>query len=231
MNIKILSGGAANGLVTALYPAFKAATGFGIEGDYGAVGGMYDRVGAGESVDLIILTERMIFSLKNGGHVVANGLIGLGKVVTGLAVRSGLPIPDIRDGEALRDVLLKADSIYLPDYVKSTAGVHFASVLRKLGIFDLVEKKLKAFPNGQTAMAAMAKSGDKNPIGCTQITEILNTPGVVYAADLPQDYGLSTIYTAAQSSRSLQPDAVQALISLLTANENIEIRKKAGFLV
>lgn len=80
-------------------------------------------------------------------------------------------------------------------------------------------------------MAAMAKSGDKNPIGCTQITEILNTPGVVYAADLPQDYGLSTIYTAAQSSRSLQPDAVQALISLLTANENIEIRKKAGFLV
>ncbi|MEZ5652802.1 MAG: hypothetical protein R3E87_19880 [Burkholderiaceae bacterium] len=52
---------------------------------------------------------------------------------------------------------------YVPDYEKSTAGIHFAGVLRQLGIFETVQARLKAFPNGQTAMAAMARATDSQP--------------------------------------------------------------------
>ena len=38
--LKILSGGAAQGLVAALLPEFEAQTGYTIEGEFGAVGAM-----------------------------------------------------------------------------------------------------------------------------------------------------------------------------------------------
>lgn len=228
-NLQILSGGAANGLVTALTATFTQATGLGITGDFGAVGGMRDRVLAEEAVDLIILTRAIVDQLANSEHVTGATVTDLGQVVTGIAVRDGAPLPDVSTEEALRSVLLDADGIYFPDPVKATAGIHFAKVMSALGIADQVTDRLHTFPNGQTAMAAMAASGDNNPIGCTQITEILNTAGVTYAGDLPTGHGLVTTYTAGVSSSAAEPDAAAKLISILTAPEHAEIRARAGF--
>ncbi len=67
-NLRILSGGAANGLVTALTASFTQATGLGVSGDFGAVGGMRDRVVQGEAVDLIILTRATVDQLAASGQ-------------------------------------------------------------------------------------------------------------------------------------------------------------------
>lgn len=45
--LRILSGGAAQGLVDALAPQFEAETGFSIEGTYGAVGARSAELRAG----------------------------------------------------------------------------------------------------------------------------------------------------------------------------------------
>ena len=45
--LNILSGGAAQGLVASLTPAFKALTGFDIAGEFGAVGVMADKLRQG----------------------------------------------------------------------------------------------------------------------------------------------------------------------------------------
>jgi molybdate transport system substrate-binding protein len=79
------------------------------------------------------------------------------------------------------------------------------------------------------AMAAMAAGGDANPIGCTQVTEILNTAGVTYAGDLPEPYGLSTTYTAGISTQSRQADAAAALIEMLSASYSEALRVASGF--
>jgi molybdate transport system substrate-binding protein len=44
MQVSLLSGGAAQGLVEALAPRFKAETGYTIAGSFGAVGAMRDRL-------------------------------------------------------------------------------------------------------------------------------------------------------------------------------------------
>lgn len=229
-HIKILSGGAANGLVNALRERFKQDSGYGIEGDFGAVGAMFDRVVALEQVDIIILSQKLMDELGRQGLLAAHSMRALGRVVTGLCVREGTPAPTLGDAESLKAALLKADAIYLPDYVKSTAGIHFAGVLRKLGVFEQLASRLKAFANGQTAMAAMARGDDACAIGCTQITEILNTPGVRYVADLPEGLDLTTVYTAAMASRSHHPQAAQQLLDLLSAPQNAQVRQRAGFL-
>src|SRR5690606_34445852 len=118
---------------------------------------------------------------------------------------------------------------YVPDTAKATAGIHFAQVLADLGIEGMSRPRVREFPNGQTAMAAMAKSRDEAPLGCTQITEILNTPGVDYAGDLPAPHSLPTTYTAAVALGTLQAEAARRMIAILTAPEHAAIRQRVGF--
>jgi hypothetical protein len=58
-DLNILSGGAAQGLVASLAPKLKALTGFGIEGEFGAVGAMADKLRAGTPADILILTAAL----------------------------------------------------------------------------------------------------------------------------------------------------------------------------
>jgi molybdate transport system substrate-binding protein len=229
MALKILSGGAANGLVTALADMFTETSGMGIEGDFGAVGGMRDRVLAGEAVDVIILTRAMAESLASSGHVEADSVTDVGNVVTGVAVKKGTSLPDVSDSEALTNVLLAADAIYVPDTVKSTAGLHVAGMLKALGIADMVADRLHCFPNGQTALKHMAAGNDANPVGTTQITEILNTPGVIYAGDLPAEHRLVTTYSVAIGKAAASPEAARILIDILTAPAHADLRARVGF--
>lgn len=229
MDLRILSGGAANGLVDAVREAFRERSGMDVSGDFGAVGGMQDRVMGGEAVDLVILTRKAIEDLAAAGRVDAGSITDLGEVVTGIAVREGAPVPNVSDGDALRETFRAASALYGPDTQKATAGIHFARVLGQLGLGDEVRGRMREFPNGQTAMAEMARSGDPDPVGCTQVTEILNTPGVAYAGPLPAPYDLSTVYTAAVATDAASPDAARALITLLAAPERAEVRRKAGF--
>ena len=52
--LNILSGGAAQGLVASLAPTFKAQTGLDIEGEFGAVGAMADKLRQGTPTDIVI---------------------------------------------------------------------------------------------------------------------------------------------------------------------------------
>jgi molybdate transport system substrate-binding protein len=229
MQLKLLSGGAANGLVSALGDRFKQETGADIDGTFGAVGGMRDKLVGGASADLVILTAALIAELTKAGHVVAGSAADLGAVATGVAVRSGDPAPAIGDADALRAALRAADGIYFPDPRLATAGIHFAKVLERLGIADEVAPRLRTFPNGQTAMAALAAQPGGRPIGCTQITEILNTKGVTLVGNLPAEFALATVYTLGICTKAQAPELARRFAALLTGEDSRELRRTLGF--
>ena len=227
MQVHIFSGGAAQSLISALAQQFKAATGGEIAGTFGAVGAMRDKLLAGEPADLLILTRVLIDALESQGHVVAGSAVDIGTVHTAVAIRSGDPAPVVSDGDALRAAVLAADSIYFPDPKLATAGIHFAKVLERLGVKD--DGRFKTFPNGATAMAALAAATTPKPIGCTQVTEILNTSGVQLVAPLPAGYELATVYTAAIASKAQAPNLARKLAELLSGDAAKPARATAGF--
>jgi molybdate transport system substrate-binding protein len=227
VKLRMLSGGAANGLVNKLRDTFRNHTGCEIEGDFGAVGGMRDRIASGEQIDMAILTRAAIDMLVAKGKLDPDSVTDLGQVDTGVAVKSGATHPSIGDSAALASLFGEADALFCPDTVQATAGIHFASVLKRLRVTDIT--RLQEFPNGQTAMAAMAKSDFEAPIGCTQVTEILNTPGVDYVGPLPVPFDLSTVYTAAISWNAAAPKDALALIALLADPTHAELRRSVGF--
>src|SRR5262249_36612516 len=97
MKLTLLSGGAAHALVAALPPELKAATGAEIEGTFGAVGAMRDRLLAGAPADMVILTSALIAELAKSGHVAAGSAADIGAVATAIAVRRGDPTPPVGD--------------------------------------------------------------------------------------------------------------------------------------
>jgi molybdate transport system substrate-binding protein len=229
-SLNILSGGAAQGLVKSLAPAFKARTGFDIEGEFGPVGAMADKLRAGRPADIIILTEALVMTLAQEKLVAPASVKNVGVVETALAVRANDPGISAPDQESLRKALLAADAIYVPDIKASTAGIHIATVLALLGIDKEVESRLKIYPNGATAMRHLAESPARQPIGCTQSTEIIGTPGVTLSGALPPGCELATMYTAAVKAGAVRPREAQVLIELLIAVDHRELRRRAGFL-
>lgn len=227
--LHLLSGGAAFGLVSQLEGSFAAETDCRIAGTYNAVGAMRDQLLAGAPCDVLILTAALIAQLEASGHVVPGSARNLGQVRTGVAVKTGDAQPAVDTPEALKASLLAARGIYFPDPVKATAGIHFMNVMKQLGIDDTVSGRLRPFPNGATAMGAMAQCPEAGLIGCTQVTEIMYTKGVQLIAPLPQAFELATTYTAAVSTRADSPNAAGALIALLAGPGAAATRRTSGF--
>ncbi len=227
--LQILSGGAAQGIVGVLEEDFRLATGATVRGTFGAVGAMRDRLLAGEPCDAIILTAALIAALEDSGYVVPGTAVPLGRVRTGVAVRTGESLPAIADGPALRATLLAATGLYFPDPELATAGIHFVKVLRELGIHDAVASRLHPHPNGATAMRELARATGPGLIGCTQITEIRYTPGVMLAGPLPAGFELTTVYAIAVCKAARAPELARLFAAMLSGLDTRALREAAGF--
>jgi molybdate transport system substrate-binding protein len=227
--LRLLSAGAAQGLVQALAPKFQARTGATLGGRFGAVGAMKEALLAGEPCDLMVTTDAMVDALVAEGRLRAEGRAALGRVRTGVAVRRGEPRPDVGTPESLAAALRAADAIYFPDPERATAGIHFLSVLRQLGLDAELAQRFRTFPNGATAMRELAAATSPRPIGCTQVTEILYTGGVELVGLLPPRFELATVYTAAVAAQAAEPALAARLIELLTGPDSAALRAHAGF--
>jgi molybdate transport system substrate-binding protein len=227
--LNILCAGAVQGVVRAVQDQFESETGALVQASFGAVGAMKEALLAGEPCDVMILTDAMVVAMQTQGALDAQPRAPLGRVRTGLAVRSGQLLPEVGTADALKASLLAASAIYFPDPKRATAGIHFASVISRLGISEQVASRARNYANGAISMRELAADRTQAAIGCTQITEILYTPGVELVGALPGEYELATVYTAARTVLSAQPALAQRFVELLAGPESQSVRTAGGF--
>ena len=216
-------------MAAALIPAFAATTGTRVRATFRNVGALKEMLLAAEPCDVFVSTAAMLDDLTCDGRVVAATIQSLGRVQTGIAVRSGEPAPAIGSRDLLRASLVVATGIYLPDPERATAGIHFVKMLRALGLHDDLAPRLHAYPNGASAMDALAKSREGGLIGCTQVTEINATPGVTLAGTLPTPFDLATTYAVATCTSARDPELAQRFVQLLAGPDSLRLRREAGF--
>ena len=227
--LRLLSAGAAQGLADALAPRLLAELGVQLQGAFMPVGAVRERVLAGEACDVIVSTPAMLEEFAHDRKVDGSTIASLGRVHTAVAVRTDEPAPPIESSEALASALSIAKRIFVPDPDRATAGIHFAKVLRALGLHDAVEPRLSVHVNGAAAMAALAASHDRPCLGCTQATEIRNTEGVQLVGPLPKPFALATFYAAAVSASARDAQAARRVVALLSGAEAAELRSTSGF--
>ena len=223
--MNILSAGAAKGLLHTV----AASEGLELQGEFGAVGAIRERLKAGTPCDLIILTAAMIAELAASGEVDAASVVALGRVHTGVALLKAAPLTKVDDVESLQQLLTLATKLYFPDPSRATAGIHFMKVLTALGLAESHRERFATYPNGATAMRAMADAGDVGAVGITQCSEILYTLGVRYAGALPSPFELATVYSAAITNRVENVDEATRLLRALSSVTREIARVSAGF--
>jgi molybdate transport system substrate-binding protein len=223
--MNILSAGAAKGLLQTI----AAREGIEFVGEFGAVGAMRERLNTGAPSDIVVLTERMIAELAATGVVEADSVIVLGKVRTGVAVPNAAPVARVDTIASLKHLLAKASRIYFPDPERATAGIHFMKVLTTLGLAASHSARFATYPNGATAMRAMADEGDIAAVGVTQCSEILYTDGVKLLGALPGEFELATAYSAAMTVSAADRTGANRLLAALAAVRNDSIAVEAGF--
>jgi len=227
--LDVLSAGAAKAVVLALGARLRDRDGLEVAGVFDAAGAIRARFVAGDPCDVVILPAPMLDELAAGRRV--DAAAALGDVPTGIAVASGAPLPPVNDAGALRDALAGASALFCPDTERSTAGIHFVTMLRAMGLHERVADRIRAYANGAQAMAALAATTvDRDrAIGCTQVTEILYTPGVTLVAPLPRPYGLATTYSAACNRTARNPAHARRFVASLAGPESRELRAAGGF--
>jgi molybdate transport system substrate-binding protein len=132
-----------------------------------------------------------------------------------VAVRKGAPKPDISTPEAVKRTLLAAKSISYPDPATgAAAGVTFDATLKKLGISEQVQAKLKRGQGGAGAMGLVASG--KVEIGLTFISE-MGVPGIDIVGDLPSEIAPPTSLVGFISTHAKDPAAAKALLDFLSS--------------
>jgi molybdate transport system substrate-binding protein len=227
--LHVMSAGAARGLVESLKPSFERETGARLHATFGAVGTIRELLATDAPCDVVILTAAVLDPLVRDGRIDAKTRVPLGLVHTGIAVKEGARAPSIGDAAALRDALLAASELYVPDPERATAGIHTVAMLKRLGIAGDMASRLRAYPHGAAAMQGLARSRDETALGCTQVTEIKYTPGVTLVGMLPAPFELSTLYSVAVALGARNARRAREFAALLGGAATQPLRAEGGF--
>src|SRR5581483_806759 len=94
-----------------LVSAFERSSGNTVATTWGGTEGLANRISGGEVVDVVIVAARNIDKLITEGRLVPGSRADVAKSGIGIALRTGLPQPDISSAEAVKRAVLAASSI------------------------------------------------------------------------------------------------------------------------
>ena len=138
--IHVMISGGFSAAYAELVPQFERATGHKVSTVRGAsmgtdVNALPVRLQRGEPADVLILVGDALEELAKGGHIAAGSRTDLARSEMGLAVRKGLPKPDIKTVDAFKRAMLDAKSVAIST---SASGVYLANELfPQLGITEI----------------------------------------------------------------------------------------------
>ena len=214
--------------VGALGKAFADRSGHGIEFDFGTVGALQDKLGVGETADVLILSVPGIDKLEKSGAIVPGSRKDVAKTFIAVCIREGAPKPDFSTAEAFKRLLESARAVATSDpAVGGSAAVYIPVVFDRLGLAATMKPKTLLEKNG-VEVAKRVLEGNAE-FGLTLSGEIASVPGVVIAGPLPPPFGQDTVYCAAVMAGSGVKDAAAAFIDALTAPDTRAAWTKAGF--
>ncbi len=222
--IRILCSNGFRGAMLKLVPQGQRAAGHPVKIEYGPSAKFKQAIEGGEQFDLLIVTPQVIGDLVKEGKIAAGTQVDLASSGIGIAVRAGVPKPDISSAQAIKKTLQDAKSI---GYVKVGAGTPaILDMLDRLGISQEVQPKTALQTGAESSMKNVADG--KVDVAFALISEIVPAPGVQLAGPVPPEFQRKVVMTAAISSSTKQRDAVSGIIKSLSNASAAAKIKAAG---
>jgi len=190
-------------------PEFERTSGFRLRVISDLPPGFARRAAAGERFDLLISGSGTVNEWVRAGRVAAATRMDLARSGIGVAVRAGIPKPDLSTVDAFRRAVLGAKSIA---YLRVGSGFYLDSLFERLDLADAVRAKARR-PEGDSVATLVAQG--QVELGLVVMTQILTTPGVELAGPLPPAIQSYVTFSAAVSSSGAAREAAGQLIEFL----------------
>lgn len=222
-SIRVLSTLAVMGAMRELAARYEAETGIAIQADFAPTVALLDRLRAGESAEIAILTAQGIDDLIGEGVMRPGTRTDVALSVVGVAVKAGAPKPDIASVAAFKATLLAARSVA---YSKiGASGIFFAQLIERLGIAAEVNAKAVIVPSGFTAERVV--SGETE-LAVQQISELMVVPGIEVVGPLPPEIQTVATFSAGLLASSTQAEKAADLLRFLASPEIAPILRRTG---
>ena len=197
--VNVLSGGAIEPGLVAAADAFRKVTGNEVKIKFAPAPEIRQRVGSGETPDMVIAPPAVLDELVKSGKLDGTVRVLVGRVGIGVAVRDGAPKPDISTTDAFKRAVLDADSLV---YNRASSGLIVEGLLQRLGLAEQTQAKTTRYA-GSEMMEHVIKGKGKE-LGFSPVTEILlyRGKGLQLVGRLPADIQNFTSYAAEPASKS-----------------------------
>ena len=221
----IISGGFSTAYAQVL-PEFEESTGITVTTGSGASQGegpltIASQLERGERFDVVIMSREGLENLKAAGRILPGSDVNLATAAIGVAVRAGMPRPEIGTVEGLQRALLRAKTVAVP---QSTSGIFLLDkVFPRLGID---RSKIKATERGSQA-ANLVATGEAD-IVVQPVSELMSVPGIQYVGVIADELQLIQMFCAAVVNGSNQVEASKRLIAFLSSERATAAIRKNG---
>lgn len=219
--LRVLSTLGLRGVMTEITPVLTRR-GLDFAASYGASNVLMPRIAAGESADVVILTDAAIEDLTERGAIIEASRRDLARSAIGVAVPAGAARPNIRTVDAFKEAILAVRSIAFSR--SGASGLHFAALIEHLGIAPEVMRKARVFDG---VVGELAAKGEVE-MAVQQVSELKLVDGIDIIGALPDELQKITVFSAGVFMRCARPAAAGLLIAALASPEAMGAMRRQG---
>jgi molybdate transport system substrate-binding protein len=221
--VEVLAGGAMTAAIKQLGAQFESASGHKLVIRFGTTPELIKLATTGGPFDVGIVPQEVFKDAAAQAQFVSGPTTDIARVGLGVAVRSGAPKPEISTPEALKQTLLKAQSI--ASIPASAAGAQVYGVFERLGIGDAMQAKTKI--QATPAQVVQAVANGEAELGVF-LVNVLTAPGLDVVGPFPAELQHEVVFTAAVGAHAKEAQAARAFITYLTTPAAAAVIKAKG---
>src|SRR6476619_5251868 len=199
--LQVLAGAA----MTELGAQFEIASGHKLVFRFGTTPELIKLATTGGPFDLAVVPREVFKDAAAQAQFVPGPTTDIARVGLGVAVRSGTPKPEIGTPDALKQTLLKAQSI--ASIPASAAGAQVFGVFERLGIGEAMKAKTKA--QATPAQVVQAVANGEAELGVF-LVNVLTAPGLDVVGPFPAELQQEVVYTSAVAAKAREAEAAKA---------------------
>jgi molybdate transport system substrate-binding protein len=221
--LQVLAGGAMTSPLKELGAQFESASGHKLVFRFGTTPELIKLATAGGPFDLGIVPREVLKDATAQAQFAPEPTVDIARVGLGVAVRSGAPKPDISTPQALKQTLLRAQSIaFVPE---SAAGYQVSRAFDRLGIGEAMKAKTKV--QAAPAQIVQAVATGVAELGVF-LVNVLTAPGLDVVGPFPVELQQEIVFTAGTATNSKETEAARAFIAYLKTPAAASVIKARG---
>jgi molybdate transport system substrate-binding protein len=221
--VRVFSANGVKAVIADLAPRFAEVTDIRLAVQFGEAGELRERIVAGEAFDLALLPAATLAEVAQLGRIDPGSVVEIARTEIGIGVRAGADRPNTGSPEDFRRSLLAARAIVITDPDSGgVSGVHFAGVLRMLGIADALAPKLVLTRGALNATWVARGEADL----AVQLAHEIHAVAGVDFVPMPRDFARTITFSAGLPAAASR--GATELIGFLSGQEGAAIITAKG---